>query len=209
MIAAKEIASRSSRKAAVNLHELLLACVVTFAIFEFGTLTRKALFPRAIVAVDRLAHSSARNMLETLEAAGYDSGDSEMIEEWLLGSIDPIDQGWHDWPFEETPIDPWDNSYILVTEDDGRLSKVSGLGLYSRGPDGKSDSRGNDLDDINTWSAPKAEYYDRQRRSLTHARLIRHAIYAVLGAVFYGAACWAWQRTKAKTSLPRRRSDDA
>jgi type II secretion system protein G len=56
----------------------------------------------------------------------------------------------------KVPIDPWGNPYqlihrsVVVWKDDIPQTKPS-FGLYSCGPDGISNSAGNDPDDIRSW----------------------------------------------------------
>ena len=54
-------------------------------------------------------------------------------------------------------LDPWNQPYQYVAIPDGESidqrpsSSFDGLGLYSFGPDGMSNSRGSDPDDYNSW----------------------------------------------------------
>jgi hypothetical protein len=56
----------------------------------------------------------------------------------------------------EVPVDPWGHPYrfvrrSVIVSKDGVPTQKDGFGLYSCGPDGISNSAGNDADDIHSW----------------------------------------------------------
>lgn len=56
--------------------------------------------------------------------------------------------------------DPWGNKYQLIERDEpGLYDLQSPFHAYSFGADGKSDSNGNDPDDINSWNYDRYRYY--------------------------------------------------
>jgi general secretion pathway protein G len=85
-------------------------------------------------------------------------------EEGLMALVErpatyPDDKRWQR-VMDRPPLDPWGQPYhyIILTNPSPRkkeevlwLSASEGIGLYSCGPDGISNSRGNDPDDYNTW----------------------------------------------------------
>ena len=71
---------------------------------------------------------------------------------------------------DRPPLDPWNNPYHYILSEDLKDSHArpslapDGLGLYSFGPDGISNSKGNDADDWNSWdesSWDKRSFSDR------------------------------------------------
>ncbi len=58
----------------------------------------------------------------------------------------PVEAGWVKM-FESVPHDPWGNEYRYLTGPDF----PNGYGIYSLGPDGYSETQGNDVDDWNSW----------------------------------------------------------
>ena len=82
--------------------------------------------------------------------------------EMLCGELPPMEEGLNalvtrpetlaedaDWVqlYKELPADPWDNPIFYFVDDE----LPNGFGVYSCGPDGISDSEGNDPDDVNNW----------------------------------------------------------
>ena len=59
----------------------------------------------------------------------------------------PADRRWKQ-VMKELPDDPWDHPYRYLVSP----SLDEGYGLYSTGKDGVSHSKGNDLNDWNSWS---------------------------------------------------------
>jgi hypothetical protein len=109
-------------------------------------------------------------------------------------SEDPIPEVWRtvprgDYPLDElderaprllilpegignrAPRDSWGHSYRVVVEGE---PDVTFVGVYSTGRDGRSDSRGNDPDDINSWGLDWREYYpaaDKRQDRLESLRI--------------------------------------
>lgn len=49
--------------------------------------------------------------------------------------------------YDEEPLDPWGRPFFYLVGPD----YPDGFGVYSCGPDGLSDTLGNDPDDVNSW----------------------------------------------------------
>ena len=62
---------------------------------------------------------------------------------------------------EEERLDQWGRPYMFVTE---LQNDKFWMGIYSKGQDGVSVSKGNDPDDISTWSQSGFEFYGSQEK---------------------------------------------
>lgn len=63
---------------------------------------------------------------------------------------DPEEQKFWSGPyFKQLPKDSWNNDFIYIVVQESE----KGFEIFSLGPDGKSSSKGNDWDDINSWSS--------------------------------------------------------
>ena len=82
--------------------------------------------------------------------------------------------------------DSWGNQLQFVCEESGELAVEGGTVLaYSFGQDGKSDSNGNDADDVNSWDDHEIPFYTNQIQNYkTRIRLGRTLLVAPL--VFIG-----------------------
>ena len=66
------------------------------------------------------------------------------------------------WADMGSNCDPWGNPYQTVDRDTrGIYDMPSSFHVYSFGADGKSDSNGNDPDDINSWNYDRRKFYGR------------------------------------------------
>lgn len=108
---------------------------------------------------------------------------AEMIQRWLNGKLDARDPP--EIPRDSDPyIDPWHNPYRVCERVDEAGQKR--FLAYSVGRDGKSDTNGNDPDDINSWSDEPAKLYkgeafrDRQSERLKFAMLWTGLLYVPL-----------------------------
>jgi len=88
--------------------------------------------------------------------------------------------------------DPWGNPYQIVELDRrGMYGLPSTFHVYSLGEDGKSDSSGNDPDDINSWNFDVEKHYGRRvaarhaRESLWRTLWLTPIVYAVCLFVFH------------------------
>ncbi|MCW1886301.1 type II secretion system protein GspG [Luteolibacter flavescens] len=80
---------------------------------------------------------------------------------------------------DKLPLDPWGNPYQYVKSDDPSEIDMpdwtfDGHGLYSLGPDGISNSRGCDDEDLNSWDESSMDKRPLGQRMLES----RHAPYA-------------------------------
>lgn len=62
-------------------------------------------------------------------------------------------------PFEETPwADCWGSPIVICVAPKSELHRIE-IGVYSKGPDGISVTRGNDADDISSWNSVDNAYW--------------------------------------------------
>lgn len=59
-------------------------------------------------------------------------------------------------------FDPWGRPYVFVERDSSSHDTWDRVHVYSLGEDGKTDSDGNDIDDLNTWNEMSRRYYVRR-----------------------------------------------
>lgn len=75
-------------------------------------------------------------------------------------------------------LDPWGHEYQIVERyDAGDFGTTFPFHAYSFGQDGKSDSLGNDLDDVNTWTYDRSRFYGRMIASDQRRQNIWRSLY--------------------------------
>jgi len=76
-------------------------------------------------------------------------------------------------PFDNTPItDSWGVPILILGVDSRDDADLSVAGVYSKGPDGVSLTRGNDADDISSWASLDNHYWEKVHRDSFRERWI-------------------------------------
>ena len=87
-------------------------------------------------------------------ASCHDTNPNRTIDEYDLTRL---------WADMGRDCDSWGNRFQIVErKESGVFGMQSPLHVFSFGVDGKSDSKGNDPDDINSWNYDRNTYYGRQ-----------------------------------------------
>ncbi len=122
--------------------------------------------------------SNSLTQYSTDEGNAKFRSDPQLLQQWLVDGIEP--DGLYLPVHPETDI--WGNTYRLAIDGSG-LNAAERIDVYSLGEDGKTTTNGNDPDDINSWTEPSTEFYDRR---LSRIMLL---VYGGLG-VLYGIGVW-------------------
>jgi general secretion pathway protein G len=132
----------------------------------------------------------------TLQMFKIHAGRYPTKEEGLMALVErpatyPAEKRWQK-IMDKLPLDPWNRPYYYVVSTELKDSPANpslapdGLGLYSLGADGISNSKGNDADDWNSWSEDSWE--KKTRRDLQwDGPAIRYAGFAVLALILCSA----------------------
>ena len=96
------------------------------------------------------------------------------------------------------PLDPWNHHYIYVERPlpDGTM----GYGVYSTGPDGTSETDGNDSDDLNSWTRKASLAPSESARIASQTTLVGVVIvfFALLVVLWRGSVAQAKDATFGK-----------
>lgn len=107
---------------------------------------------------------------------------SEAFNRWLNNKLTDDDRKTYPGlTFEEGCYpDAWQQPFHAVRDHKLLDGRVISIGIYSLGEDGKSETAGQDVDDINSWDRESGEYYRRREKSRA---LLLFLILAVSAAV--------------------------
>lgn len=97
-------------------------------------------------------------------------------------------------------IDAWGNPFMFVAED---RSEGLWIGIYSKGMDGLSASKGNDPDDQNSWGQDGSDYYWPK---IARASWLTMLLEGCILALFYAPLCLLAFRRKVAVSSSREES---
>lgn len=95
-------------------------------------------------------------------------------------------------------LDAWDRAYQYTRDAVDRDGRPVGLGVYSLGKDGRTETGGNDADDVNSWNraGDRSAVYDRefQRKLRTRNAFLGFAIAPFIFALIVYAHAAAMSR---------------
>lgn len=100
-------------------------------------------------------------------------------------------------------VDPWSNDYRVVElQRTGTLGSKSTFHVYSLGADGKSESGGNDPDDINSWNYDRDNFYGPSIAKAANRQLFFRTLLLapLLYALFY--CCFSLAPKSPRKQLP-------
>ena len=108
----------------------------------------------------------------------------------------------------ESDLDPWGRPYVFLERSSPSKEIWDGMHIYSLGEDGRTDSQGDDPDDINTWYDRSFDFYvHRENRNTFNRHLKRLTWLFPLACVALLASMRMLRRKAAPGTEPRIAAD--